>query len=131
MWYFKNAEGILDHMKLHARHIRPKFEIVLSSLEKELGDTGIASWVRPKGGYFISLNTADGLAKATYDLAAEAGVTLTKAGSTFPYGVDPSDKNLRLAPTYPSDEELALAIHIVCICVKLSYFRKYMPDACK
>ncbi len=61
----------------------------------------------------------------------EAGVTLTKAGSTFPYGVDPSDKNLRLAPTYPSDEELALAIHIVCICVKLSYFRKYMPDACK
>ena len=131
VWYFKNAEGILDHMKLHARHIRPKFEIVLSSLEKELGDTGIASWVRPKGGYFISLNTADGLAKATYDLAAEAGVTLTKAGSTFPYGVDPSDKNLRLAPTYPSDEELALAIHIVCICVKLSYFRNYMPDACK
>lgn len=131
VWYFKNAEGILDHMKLHARHLRPKFEIVLSTLEKELGELGIASWVRPRGGYFISLNTADGLAKTTYDLAAAAGVTLTKAGSTFPYGVDPCDKNLRLAPTYPSDPELALAIHIVCICVKIAYFRKYMPDICK
>lgn len=129
--YFKNAEGILDHMKLHARHLRPKFEIVLSTLENELAGADIASWIKPRGGYFISLNTADGLAKLTYDLAAAAGVTLTKAGSTFPYGRDERDRNLRLAPTYPSDEELAVAIHIVCICVKLAYFKKYRANICK
>ena len=126
--YFTNAEGIMDHMRLHARHIKPKFEIVLNALEEELGETGIASWFSPKGGYFISLNTLDGLAKETYRLAKEAGVTLTGAGATFPYGIDPKDRNLRLAPTYPSNEELAVAIKIVCLCVKLAYFNVYKSD---
>ncbi len=126
--YFKNAEGVLDHMKLHSRHIKPKFQIVLNTLQDELQPLGIASWFAPKGGYFISLNTLNGLAQETYRLAKEAGVTLTKAGSTYPYGIDPNDRNLRLAPTYPSNEELSLAIHIVCLCVKLAYFNKYRPE---
>ncbi len=122
--YFKNAEGILDHMKLHARHLRPKFEILLNTLEDELGYTGIAEWVKPNGGYFVSLNLADGCAKETYSLCAEAGVTITKAGSTFPYGTDPRDRNLRLAPTYPSNPDLKLAMHIICVCSKLAYLKK-------
>ncbi len=124
--YFKNAEGMLDHMKLHARHLRPKFEILLNTLEDELGYTGIADWVKPNGGYFVSLNLADGLAKATYTLCAEAGVTITKAGSTFPYGVDPRDRNLRLAPTYPSNPELQLAVHVICVCAKLAYLKQQL-----
>ncbi len=122
--YFKNAEGMLDHMKLHSRHLKPKFDILLGTLRDELGYTGIGEWFEPKGGYFVSLNLCDGLAKMTYNLAAAAGVTLTKVGSTFPYGEDPRDRNLRLAPTYPSNPELILASHAICVCAKLAYLKK-------
>ncbi len=122
--YFKNAEGMLDHMKLHSRHLKPKFDILLNTLREELGYTGIAEWIEPKGGYFVSLNLCGGLAKATYSLASDAGITMTKVGSTYPYGVDPEDRNLRLAPTYPSNPELVLASHAICVCAKLAYLRR-------
>lgn len=116
--YFKNAEGIMRHMKRHAAVMRPKFEIVNNIMTEELRGKGIADWTMPKGGYFISLYVCDGCAKAVYDEAAKAGVALTKAGATFPYGLDPRDRNLRIAPTYPSEEELECAVRILCEAVK-------------
>ena len=118
--FFKNIDGLKAHMKLHADVLRPKFEMVLSTLQRELGGLGIASWTEPKGGYFISLEVPNGCATRVFDLAKAAGVTLTNAGATFPYGKDPADSNLRLAPTFPADEELSLAIDVLCLCVKLA-----------
>ena len=112
--YFKNADGIMQHMKRHAAVMRPKFEIVNRIMTEEIADRGIAEWVMPKGGYFISLYVCDGCAKAVYDEAAKAGVALTKAGATYPYGIDPRDRNLRIAPTYPSEEELECAVRVLC-----------------
>jgi DNA-binding transcriptional MocR family regulator len=103
-----------------ANLIRPKFERVLEILDDELSNTGVARWTRPIGGYFISLYTPDGCAKRTYQLATEAGVVLTKVGATYPYGNDPCDSNIRIAPTYPADEELDVAIHILACCVKIA-----------
>ena len=122
--YFTNAEGIIDHMRLHGMVLKPKFDTVTETLENELGPAGIAEWTEPKGGYFISLDVADGTAAETYRLASEAGVKMTKAGATFPYGKDPRDRNLRLAPSYPTKEELAEAIHVICVCAKLAYLTK-------
>lgn len=122
--YFTNAEGIVDHMRLHGMVLKPKFDAVLHTLKTELAPTGIAEWTEPKGGYFISLDVADGTAKETYRLASEAGVKMTKAGATFPYGKDPRDRNLRLAPSFPPLEELSLAIHVICVCAKLAYLNK-------
>lgn len=122
--YFTNAEGIVDHMRLHGMVLKPRFDVVLGTLRKELAPAGIASWTEPKGGYFISLDVADGTAAETYRLAAEAGVKITKAGATFPYGKDPRDRNLRLAPSYPPLRELFEAIHVVCVCTKLAYLDK-------
>ncbi len=124
--YFGNADGILAHMKRHAAIIRPKFELVLNFFERELGGLGVASWTKPRGGYFISLDTMDGTAKRVYQLCAEAGLTLTKVGATFPYGIDPRDRNLRIAPTFPSSEELALACGCLCVCVKLAAIEKLL-----
>lgn len=126
--YFTNAEGIIDHMRLHGMVLKPKFDIVISTLRSELGPAGIAEWTEPKGGYFISLDVADGTAAETYRLAAEAGVRMTRAGATFPYGKDPRDRNLRLAPSYPTKEELSEAIHVICVCAKLSYLNKVTTD---
>lgn len=126
--YFTNAEGIIDHMRLHGMVLKPKFDVVLNTLENELAPAGIAGWTSPKGGYFISLDVADGTAQETYRLASEAGVKITKAGATFPYGKDPRDRNLRLAPSYPPVDELAVAIHVVCICAKLSYLEKAIKE---
>ncbi len=124
--YFTNAEGIHDHMKLHGRYLKPRFECVLRTLDEELAPAGIAEWTKPKGGYFISLDLPDGTAKATYKLVTDAGVTITKAGATFPYGKDPRDRNLRLAPTYPPIEELSPAIRVICVCAKLAYLNKVL-----
>ncbi len=118
--YFKNADGIRAHMKLHANIIRPKFEKVLSTFDTELKGLGIAEWTKPKGGYFISLNVLPGTAKRVYALCADCGLTLTKVGATFPYGIDPKDTNLRIAPTYPSCEDLATACDLLCLCVKIA-----------
>lgn len=126
--YFGNAEGILAHMKLHASIIRPKFEIVLSAFERELGGLGIADWTKPRGGYFISLNVMDGTAKRVFALCRDAGLTLTDVGATFPYKHDPRDRNLRIAPTYPSCDELKQACEILCLCVKLAAVEKLLGE---
>ncbi|MGF7184867.1 DNA-binding transcriptional MocR family regulator [Desulfitispora alkaliphila] len=122
--YFKTFENLEAHMKKQAAIIKPKFDMVLNILERELSDRNIATWSKPKGGYFISLNTLDGCAKEVVQMAAEAGVTLTGAGATYPYGKDPRDRNIRLAPTFPSLEELEKAIEIFCLCVKLVSAKK-------
>ncbi len=116
--FFKTYEGILEHMKKHRAIIKPKFDAVLDTLDRELLPLGIGSWSRPKGGYFISFDGEPGTAKRTVALCKEAGVTLTAAGATFPYGVDPEDRNIRIAPTYPTLEELKVAIEIFCVAVK-------------
>ncbi len=120
--YFKNAEGVLAHMKRHANIIRPKFDIVLDSFSRELD--GIAKWTCPKGGYFISLNVPEGTAKRVYTLCKEAGLVLTNVGATFPYGVDPKDSNLRISPTFPKNEDLKKACDVLCLCVKLAAVEK-------
>ena len=126
--YFGNAEGILQHMKLHASIIRPKFEIVLSAFDRELGGLGIADWTKPRGGYFISLNVMDGTAKRVFALCRDAGLTLTDVGATFPYHNDPRDRNLRIAPTYPSNDELKQACELLCLCVKLAAVEKLLGE---
>ncbi len=115
--FFGSAEGILNQMKKHAACVKPKFETVLLELES-LAPLGIAEWNSPKGGYFISLDVMDGCAKRAYELAKDTGVTLTKVGDTFPYGKDPRDRNIRIAPTYPSAAELKSAAAILCLCVR-------------
>lgn len=126
--YFKNADGIRAHMKKHAALIRPKFDIATGIMHRELDGLGIAEWNEPKGGYFISLNLENGLARHVYRLAMNAGVKLTPAGATYPYGRDPKDRNLRIAPTYPDDAELATAIEILCTCIKCAAAEKHLKN---
>lgn len=121
--YFKNAEDVHKHMMILAKFIGKKFEITLDALS-ELEGLGIASWNKPRGGYFVSLDVLPGTAKRVFELVKEAGVTLTAVGATFPYGIDPEDKNLRIAPTYPSDEELKLACEILVLAVKIAALEK-------
>lgn len=122
--YFKDLAGIEVHMKKHAAILEPKFDAVLRVLEEELGGTGLATWTAPNGGYFVSLDTPPGHAKDVVRLAGEAGVKLTEAGATFPYGKDPQDRNIRLAPSFPSLLEIELATRVVATCVKLSVVRR-------
>lgn len=124
--FFKDGNGIAEQMKKHADIIRPKFEAVLAAFDRELSSLNIAEWSKPKGGYFISLNIKTGSAKRVYELAKEAGVTLTSVGATFPYGIDPNDSNLRIAPSYPPISELISAVDILCLCVKLSAIEKLL-----
>lgn len=126
--YFGDAEGIRKHMKLHASIIRPKFEIVLNAFDENLSGLGIADWTKPKGGYFISLNVLPGTAKRVYELCKTAGLTLTTVGATFPYGVDPNDTNLRIAPTFPTNEDLRTACSVLCLCVKLAAVEKLLAE---
>lgn len=124
--FFKDLKGIEEHMKKHAAIIKPKFDAVLNALESELGGTGLAEWTNPNGGYFISVNTLDGCAKRTVELCKEAGVKLTPAGATYPYGKDPRDRNIRIAPTYPPLDELKTAAKLFCLCVKLAGIEKLL-----
>ncbi|MBE6612289.1 MAG: aminotransferase, partial [Ruminococcaceae bacterium] len=124
--FFGDAEGVLAHMKRHADILRPKFEIVLDAFDRELDGTGIAEWTKPRGGYFISLNVMDGTAKRVYTLCKEAGLTLTNVGATFPNGIDPRDRNLRIAPTFPSNDDLKKACEVLCLCVKLAAAEKLL-----
>ena len=126
--YFKDADGIRRHMKKLGDELRPKFDIVLTTLEKELAGTGLLSWRKPNGGYFVAVDTLEGCAKETVALAKKAGVTLTGAGATFPYGNDPKDQNIRLAPSYPTLEELKVAIELFCVCVKLAGVNKLLAE---
>lgn len=124
--YFKNLNGMMAHMKKSADIIRPKFEAVLDVLDRELGELEIGSWTRPLGGYFISFDAMEGCAKAIVAKCKEAGVVLTGAGATFPYGIDPKDSNIRIAPSYPSAEELAAATDLFVLCVKLVSVEKLL-----
>lgn len=118
--YFKNADGIKAHMKRHAAILKPKFDAVTENLEKELGGLSIAKWLNPKGGYFISLDVTAGSAARVGVLCKEAGVTLTKVGATFPYGKDPSDSNIRIAPSFPTPDVLKEAVAVLTTSVKLA-----------
>lgn len=122
--YFKNVDGIMEHMAKHRAIVAPKFKFVLDMLDSELGSLGILEWNKPNGGYFISVNTLEGCAKRVVQLCAEAGVVLTSAGATFPYGKDPLDRNIRIAPTYPPLDELEAAMKIFCASVKLASAEK-------
>ena len=127
--FFKDLDGLKEHMRRHAQILRPKFEAVLKVLNEELGGLGIAKWTEPKGGYFISFEAMEGCAKEIVAKCKEAGVVLTGAGATFPYGIDPKDSNIRLAPTFPTPEELAAAADLFVLCVKLVSVEKLL-SAC-
>lgn len=122
--YLQNKEHTLALMKEHAKIMKPKFDMVVETLEREIKPLGIASWHTPKGGYFVSVNTAPGLAKRTLALAKEAGVVMTSAGATYPYGHDPADSNIRVAPSLPPVEELEQAMAVFCCCLKLAALEK-------
>lgn len=129
--YFGSADGMRAYMAKHAEILRPKFELVSRMLADALSDAGIAQWSEPRGGYFVSLNVLPGCAKRTVALCAEAGVKLTEAGATFPYGIDPEDKNIRIAPSFPPIEELRAALGALCVCVKLAAAEKLLADRCR
>lgn len=126
--FFKNVDGILAHMKKHAAILKPKFDMVIKHLNNELAGLGIASWTEPKGGYFISLDVMDGCAKRVGELCKEAGVVLTTIGATYPYGKDPNNRNIRIAPSYPPTEELDIAAELMCICVCLASVEKLLGE---
>ncbi len=116
--YFKNAAGVMEHMRKHAALLRPKFKIVDDILNEELGELGIGTWTKPNGGYFVSFDSMPGCAKAIVAYAKELGVQLTGAGAAFPYGIDPEDKNIRIAPSYPTEPEIEQAMKLFTLCVK-------------
>ena len=122
----KNKENTLALMKKHASVLGPKFTAVLDALDKEIAPLEIATWRRPKGGYFVSVNTMDGIAKRTLALCREAGVVMTSAGATFPYGVDPRDRNIRVAPSLPPVEELEQAMEVFCVSMKIAALEKLL-----
>ena len=118
--YFKNADGVKAHMDKHAAIMAPKFNLVLDMLEKEIAPLGIGEWVKVKGGYFISYNTVGSSAKRIGELCKAAGLVLTTVGATYPYGIDPEDKNIRIAPSFPPVEDLRKAMEVFCLCAKLA-----------
>ena len=126
--FFGGIVGMHRHMKKHAEILRPKFEIVETTLENELQGAEIGTWTTPKGGYFISFESMDGCAKKIIAKAAEAGVKMTDAGATYPYGKDPHDSNIRIAPSFPTVEELKLATEIFVLSVKLVSVEKLLEE---
>ncbi len=124
--YLKDKENTLALMQRHAEIMRPKFHAVLDALDREIAPLGIAEWKRPVGGYFVSLDAMPGTAKRTLALAKEAGVVMTGAGATFPYGKDPEDSNIRIAPSFPPVEELKAAIAVLCVCLRLAAVEKLL-----
>lgn len=126
--FFKDIDGMHEHMKKHAEILRPKFEAVENTLEKEIGGLGIGEWTNPKGGYFISFESMEGCAKAIVAKAAEAGVKMTDVGATYPYGKDPHDSNIRIAPSFPTLEELQTATEIFVLSVKLVSVEKLLAE---
>ena len=126
--YFENSAKVREHMLKLAMLLRPKFEIVLNTLEADLGDTGCARWTRPLGGYFVSLYVENGCAKRTYQLCKEAGVTLTDVGATYPYKNDPDDSNIRIAPTFPDKRSLQKAMKVLTLCVRIAVVEKLLKE---
>ncbi len=126
--YLKDKKTTLELMKRHAKLMAPKFRMVIDMLNKEVKEAGFAQWNEPKGGYFVSLNTMPGTAKRALALCSEAGVTMTGAGATYPYGIDPNDSNIRIAPSLPPVEELEKAMAVFCTCIKMAALEKLMED---
>lgn len=126
--FLKDADGIAKHMEIQAEHLRPRFALVLQKFENEFSGKGIAEWTKPKGGYFINLVVPDGCASRVVALCRHAGVTLTDAGAAFPYGKDPNDSNIRIAPSYPSLDELSAAMEVLCVCVELAAVEKLLSE---
>lgn len=126
--FFRDMDGLKAHMKKHAEILRPKFEAVLTTLDAELAGLGIGSWIKPRGGYFISFYALPGCAKAIVAKCKSLGVVLTGAGATYPYGIDPEDSNIRIAPTFPTPEEMADATRIFVLCVKLVSVEKLLSE---
>ncbi len=124
--FLKDKASALAHMKKHAAIMKPKFDMVLDTLAREIAPLGIASFHRPKGGYFVSLDVMDGCAMRVHALMKQAGVVMTGAGATFPYGVDPDDRNLRIAPSFPPLAELSEALEVLCVCIKLAAVEKLL-----
>ena len=122
--YFGDFKGLLAHMQKHKAVLQPRFDMETDTLERELAGLGIAEWAKPNGGYFVSVDVMEGCAKRVVELCKNAGVVLTGAGATYPYGKDPKDSNIRVAPTYPPIEELEAAMNIFCICVKIAALEK-------
>ncbi len=122
----QDSDGLSAHMQQHAALLRPRFEAVLQTLERELAGTGMGEWLTPEGGYFISFTTRPGLAKEVVRLASDIGVALTPAGATYPYGEDPEDSNIRLAPSYPSLEDVQATAEAFALCVKLASVRQQL-----
>lgn len=126
--FFKDADGVMKHMEKQAEIIKPKFRLVADTLQRELGGLGIAEWTEPSGGYFVSFDSLEGCAKRITTMCAEVGVALTPAGATYPYGNDPSDKNIRIAPTCPPLSELREALEVFCDAVKLAAAEKLLKN---
>ena len=126
--FFGDIHGMVEHMRKHADILRPKFEMVEETLERELGGLGIGEWTTPKGGYFISFESMEGCAKDIVAKCKKAGVTMTPAGAAFPYGKDPKDTNIRIAPTYPPLGDLTIAMELFSLCVKLASVEKLLAD---
>ncbi len=122
--YFKDYNGILEHMKRHRDILKPKFDVVTDTLDREIRDRNLAKWEKPDGGYFVSVDVHNGCATRTVELCAQAGVKLTGAGAAFPYGKDPDDSNIRIAPSYPSVHELEKAMEVFCISLRLAVLEK-------
>ena len=126
--FYNDMDGVVAHMKKHADIMRPKFDVVCDTLEKEIAPLGIGEWIKPKGGYFVAFDSLEGCAKAIVAKCKEAGITLTNAGATYPYGKDPKDSNIRIAPSYPTIEELTEAINVFTLCVKLVSCEKLLSQ---
>jgi len=126
--FFKDIHGMVEHMRKHADIIRPKFEAVLDAFDRNLGGLGVGEWTKPKGGYFISFDALPGCAKAIVKLAKKAGVTMTGAGATWPYGKDPEDKNIRVAPTLPTLDDLKTAAELFTLCVRIVSLEKLLDE---
>ena len=124
--FFKDVDGLKAHMKLHAEKLRPRFALIVKMFDAELAGKGIASWTDPKGGYFISLDVLDGCAKKIVKMCKDAGIVLTGAGATYPYGKDENDRNIRIAPSYPSLDELKDALEGLCVCIQLAAVEKLL-----
>ena len=124
--FFKDIDGLNAHMKKHAELLRPKFAAVLDALDSEIAGLEIGTWIKPRGGYFISFNSMPGCAKAIVSMCKDLGVVMTGAGATFPYGKDPEDSNIRIAPTFPSVEEMTIAAKVFVLCVKLVSVNKLL-----
>jgi DNA-binding transcriptional MocR family regulator len=122
--YFQDVESVSKHMERHAKILRPKFELVIKTMERDLSEVGCGKWISPKGGYFITFEAPKGTATRIVDLAAEAGVKLTPAGAQFPYHMDPNDSIIRFAPSLPPLEELEDAANIFTVCARIAYLEK-------